>query len=144
MLTSLERLRCDLCVSRRRKEASMRAPFSHADLQLRNRFLGLLAQARRLCLTNRSHHCVRARRTLGRPVRGRLLQTLVCQAIILNLLIWPAPGAAHVLVDLASNAVRSSTVTLATDSARLIAYTLRFLFGTPWARAEGLVIPNMI
>lgn len=31
------------------------------------------------------------RRTPGRSVRGRLLRTLICQAIILNLLIWPSP-----------------------------------------------------
>jgi RHS repeat-associated protein len=68
----------------------MRPPFSYCDLPIRNLFSRLLAQIRKHRSTRRGDHS-RARRTPGRPVRGRLLRTIVCQAIILNLLIWPSP-----------------------------------------------------
>src|SRR5438552_1574030 len=63
---------------------------------------------------------------VNKLIRGRLPKRLICLVLLFTFLIWPAPGAAYVLVDVGSNAVRSSTVTLATDSARFISYALRF------------------
>ena len=72
----------------------------------------------------------------GRFIRGRQSRKLICFVLLLNLLIWPAPGVAREFGEIASSAVVSSTVTVTTGSLRMVSYLLKVLFGSQTPRRK--------
>ena len=74
--------------------------------------------------------------SLNKLFHRRLPRRLICLVLLFNLLIWPSTGVARELGDLASYAVRSSTITITTGSVRIVSYLLKALFRSQTARPK--------
>lgn len=81
--------------------------------------------------------------SVNKPIHRRRSRRLICLVLLLNLLIWPSPGLARQLGNLAADAVRSSSITITTGSVRIASYLLKALFRSQTARRKDTLADRL-